>query len=440
VSSTADLLESCLRAARVRRVWGAGAAAARLRAIDAGDAALARLLADADGRIGPGPGAALVDDGELWLSSRPGGAPTSDVVVDRAGDVSRAVREAAELAGGPVPATARVRLALDLDAPAPSDARPDVPPPRPMAAPPVDVAVARDAPIVVLAGPGVARQERTAGLHAFAAAHHVGVANTWGLKGVFRWDSPHHLGTVGLQADDFRLLGLSDAALVIATGLDPDEAPPAAWHGFAPSIELPPDALDALAGRAVAARAPRDIARPELFQRLAAVVNERSASAQVPLSPARAVADLRAVLPDGGLLAADPGVAGLWVARTFPTTELGSVVVPATRADGIAAALALTASLDGRPAIAVTDAPLTSRTRDVLALAARLGAAFPVVVWGADGDLDRADDHAHHVAHALLARSITVLDVPIDPNDTQLLLNTAGPVIAWGGLPLRSVS
>ena len=37
------------------------------------------------------------------------------------------------------------------------------------------------------------------------------VVNTWGAKGVLRWDDPHHAGTAGLQADDFDLAGLADS-------------------------------------------------------------------------------------------------------------------------------------------------------------------------------------------------------------------------------------
>ena len=77
-----------------------------------------------------------------------------------------------------------------------------------------------DARRVVLAGPGVVRDGAIEGLRAFAAAANVGVANTWGAKGVFNWDSPHHLGTVGLQARDFELLGFADHDLIIATGVD----------------------------------------------------------------------------------------------------------------------------------------------------------------------------------------------------------------------------
>ena len=103
-----------------------------------------------------------------------------------------------------------------------------------------------DARRVVLAGPGVvARDGAVEGLRAFAAAANVGVANTWGAKGVFNWDSPHHLGTVGLQARDFELLGFADHDLIIATGVDRLEV--RGGFALAPVRHVAPGDLAALA-------------------------------------------------------------------------------------------------------------------------------------------------------------------------------------------------
>src|SRR5262249_52545121 len=118
-----------------------------------------------------------------------------------------------------------------------------------------------------------------------------------------------------------------------------------------------------------------------LYRRLAAVAQPGYVDDRSPLHPARAVALLREALPRDGLLAADAGPAGLWVARTFATTDLGSVVVPASAADGAAAALATVADTRGRPAIAVTTAPVDDVTRALL----ERGGRWRVCVWGVDG-------------------------------------------------------
>jgi hypothetical protein len=289
--------------------------------------------------------------------------------------------------------------------------------------------------IVVLAGPGVIDDHALDGLRAFARAGELGVANTWGAKGVFAWDSPHHLGTCGLQARDFELLGWGDADAIVATGVDTDESSRDQFS-LAPVIDIAPRELAAAAGQVVARGEP---VRNELYPRLAAVAQPGYLDDKVPLHPARAVADLGAVLPQGALVAADPGIAGLWVARTFPTPALDPgqprrVVVPARREPGIAARLAFDAALAGRASIAVTTAPLDDATRRVVDDATDRGIALVVVVWGERGDVRAADEHRTLLADALAAHKPGVVEVPVALDDTALLIEAAGDVIAWGGL------
>ena len=76
----------------------------------------------------------------------------------------------------------------------------------------------------------------------------------------------------------------------------------------------------------------------------------------VPLSPARAAADLGSARPDGALVVADPGPAGLWVARALPTTELGERRRARRCPCGASPSpAAIAASFEGRPAVAVRD-------------------------------------------------------------------------------------
>ncbi|MBI2167896.1 MAG: hypothetical protein HYU28_00110 [Actinobacteria bacterium] len=222
--------------------------------------------------------------------------------------------------------------------------------------------------IVVLAGPGVVAGGSRAveGLRRLAEAGGLGVVNTWGAKGLFAWQSPFHLGTVGLQDRDWELAGLGEADLILATGLDSHEAPAGRWE-LAPSARVAPRQLaDLAAAWPLPAGKPE---RPPLYTRLAEVVQPLYASDRVPLSPARAVADLEAALPEGGVVFADPGLAGFWVARTFPTSELGSVQVPAVAEPGFAAWGALNAGTRGRPAVAVTRDPYDLATDEAVAYA-----------------------------------------------------------------------
>jgi acetolactate synthase-1/2/3 large subunit len=288
--------------------------------------------------------------------------------------------------------------------------------------------------VVVLAGPGVVDDGALDGLRAFADAGTLGVANTWGAKGAFAWDSPRHLGTCGLQERDFELLGWADVDAIVATGLDEQESP-RARYALAPVLDVATTDLARLAGRGVATGEPPE---NRLYARLAAIARPGYESEQVPLHPARAVADLAAVLPPGGLLTAEPGVAGLWVARTFPTPELGPgeprrVVVPARREPGIAVRLAVEAARAGRTAIAVLD-DLDATSNALLADADRAGTRLTVVIWAPRGRLRVVEEHRRRLEDALAGPGTSVLEVPIGLDETTQLVEAAGEVVAWGGL------
>jgi thiamine pyrophosphate-dependent acetolactate synthase large subunit-like protein len=253
----------------------------------------------------------------------------------------------------------------------------------------------------MLVGPGILEQRAVDGLREFAAAAHVGVANTWGAKGVFAWDSPHHLGTCGLQARDFELLGFADLDRLWVSGIDEHESPVARFDLGAPVVAIAPDRLATFAPHV--ARSSFSIDRPPLFDRLAAVAQPGYVDERFPRHPARAVIELKQAMPADGIVTADPGPAGLWVARTFPTDRPGTVVVPAVNVPGIGAAVALAAALHGRRATAVTVAPVDDTTRAVVDLASTLHLPLTLDVWDDDVDLTLTD----------------------------LLVDAAGPVVAW---------
>jgi hypothetical protein len=285
-----------------------------------------------------------------------------------------------------------------------------------------------DMNIVVLAGPGVVRDGKVDGLQQFAAEAGVGVLNTWGAKGVFRWDSPHHFGTGGMQERDYELAGLADADVILAVGIDPDESPRDRWE-LAQVLDAEPWQLPALAFNWPEQAPPAE--PPPLYLELSSALQPLYASDEMPMSPARAAADLAQVLPEGGLVAADPGPAGLWVARCFPTTEPGSVVVPATKAEGFAAAASWLAGLDGRPAVGVTTFPLDDTTDAVIELAHDRRDRLILEEWGADGGIGDAHSHATRLEVALKSGGVDVLPTPVEFAHTKTLVQVAGPVTAW---------
>ena len=231
-----------------------------------------------------------------------------------------------------------------------------------------------------LVGPGVLNH--LDGLHRAAERVGVAVINTWGAKGVFRWDSPYHGGTAGLQERDFELAGLGEVDVLLTSGLDEAEVTSRPWRG-AEVIDVEPASLAALAASWPHPR--RSPTRPRLYTELAAVIGPMYEEPGTPPAVIRAMSDSH---EPNGMVFAPPGLVGFWVARTWPTTVPGSVVVPSSLEPGLTQRLAERAAAAGRPTTLVTD---TVTSLD----------GVRVCVWDQD------------------------LTIP------QVLLDVAGPVVAW---------
>lgn len=419
------LARRVLRTAGVGAVYGAPFPGLPVVPAPAPEAA---LLAAAH-RLVHGRAAATVDAGGVVRIGAPAAAPS---VVTGAGDLvaaAPAVAAAARPGGTPV----ALRLDLDPAAATPAVAVPCPPAPERWA----DVgdglvaALAAARRPVVLAGPGVVTEAAVPGLHAVAAAGQVGVLNTWGAKGVFDWRSRHHLATAGLQARDFVLGGLADADVIVAIGLDEREVRPESWR-LAPVVEVPPRALDRLAERW--SRSARDIPMPPLRTALAAVTQEGWRSTAAPLAPSRVTLAYGAVFGAGGLVSAAPGVAGYWVARTFATSVLGSVVVvPEDPALAVACAAVARLRDPARPVLAVVD-EATEAAAGVQSVAQAQGAPVPVQVWRPDGEALDADALAAWLEEAAHADEPVTGTLATDPSQLTRMVEAAGEVTAWGGL------
>jgi thiamine pyrophosphate-dependent acetolactate synthase large subunit-like protein len=427
--TTGRLVARVLRAAGIDAVYGRPLPGVDV--VDVPDERVASLMAAAHQRVHRRTAAVHEGRGDLAVGLTRAPARSEVATI---GDLLDAVPL---LASG----AAWLRLALDVDAPAP-----DVTPPRP--APPdrwltpaddlLDGVRGAERP-VVLAGPGVVADGAVPGLHALAAAGGLGVLNTWGAKGVFDWRSRHHLATAGLQEHDFALAGFGDADLILATGVDPEEAPAPLWAGLAPVAEVAPGALGPLAERWV--RPLAEIPMPALRTELARVTQEGWNATTTPLAPSLVTRHYAQALGAGGLVAADPGVAGYWVARTFATTDLGVVQVPAAvGTSGFAVACAVVARLRSpcRPVLAVVDGPAPGAaggpTEAALATASRLGVAVPLAVWDGDGPRLSPEDHIARLQAAVVAESPEPIVLATDPAQLDRMVAAAGEVVAWGGL------
>lgn len=422
-----DVVADALREVGVARVYGHPLTG--LPHVEVAHADVALLLADVDGRLGDGWGAALLDGQLLHLSSQPGGRAHPATVGSPAELVAMLVEHELDT----TPRT--VALALDFDLSAPFDGSLDVP-----ARPDGGVLVTLSPGlaglrIVALVGPGVARghADQVAEL---AARGGIGVFNTWGAKGVLRWDNPAHFGTIGLQERDAELAGLASADLVLTSGLDPDECPSIVPPGVLVQ-DLPPYQL--VAALADWPRAHRQVPeRPPLYGAVSGLVTPWYERSTGPVTPARAALHLAGAAPEGAVVVADAGVAGFWIARTFPTGLVGSVVVPALDQPGVAAAGALVAGLAGRPCVGVIDGPPDESTLMVMEAAASLGVPIALQSW-VDGTTT-PDEHVEICARGFAGGEPTLDVVGVDPTCFAPIEELLGPVTAWTDDPVGGVT
>ena len=283
---------------------------------------------------------------------------------------------------------------------------------------------------MVLAGPGVPGCGAASALNAFAATAGIGVVNTWGAKGVLDWRSRRHFATVGLQQSDFVLSGFADTDLIIATGVDPDESPDRMWR-LGPVGEVDPRSLVQLAD--VVHRVGREPSMPPLRAGLAEVTRDGWVDGLEPLPPSRATLHYAQALGRGGLVAADAGTSGYWVARTFSTLELGSAVVPSLPIPGFAIACATVARRirPWRAVLAVVDGPLDPVAAAGLDEAARQGVPVGVEVWDADGSEVDATSHRHRLEGIVRARDTKVVSLRTDVRQLASMVAVAGEIVAW---------
>jgi hypothetical protein len=396
----------------------------------------AALLAEADGTVGPGIGATW--DGEvLTLLSRRPDTPDGYPLC------ARSIREFDDIiAAAAAESRSSVAVRIDFDASTadwgttwrrvdPSLA------PR-FGAREVSEGERLDVDII-LVGAGVVRAGMVGELARLAECSGLGVLNAFTAKGVFVWDSPYHLGTAFLQERDLELAGIGPRTRVLMIGVDADECPPALLERArirtgSPVWSVPATALPDLGGWVHSAHG-RPPQPGKLYRVLSELVQPMYQFDAVPIAPPRAAVELLRALPADGSITVEPGVAGLWVARTIPTTRLRSVLAPAAGRPGSAVAAALNLALVGRPAVAVIDAPMSPESDDLVELARSRGLSLVVAEWGPEGDCRTIRDYADAVSAALSLGGVHLIRVPVDLTMTTLLTDAVGPLVAWSEPP-----
>ncbi len=274
---------------------------------------------------------------------------------------------------------------------------------------------------IVLAGNGVLRRGAAADLRDFARGLHVPVAATFMGKGAMDDRSHLSLMAVGLQARDHVLSGFDRADLVVCVGYDLVEYGPSSWNtggakriihidtqpaeidaAYQPEVELVGD-IDGTLRRLLAAVEPHGIGGRDAGQRhasreilvhadlrtqLLAELTAHEATDAWPITPQRAIADLRRALAPDDIVVSDVGAHKVWVARLYQAYEPNTVIISnGFAAMGISVPGAIAAKLvhPERKVVALCGDGGFLMNSQELETARRIGADITVVVWRDDG-------------------------------------------------------
>ncbi len=351
--------------------------------------------------------------------------------VERVAAIPEIVRKAFRVAVLEKPGPTHIELPENVAAmPVDDEARPLVPGDTYFPEP-TDEAIAHAAELIatserplVLAGNGVLRRHAAPELRAFARGLHVPVAATFMGKGAMDDRSHLSLMAVGLQARDHVLSGFDRADLVICVGYDLVEYAPAGWNPdgrkrivhidtqpaevdaqYRPEVELVGD-IDGTLRRLLAAIQPRGISGRDAGERhesretlvhadlRTALLAELAGSAgsggddALPITPQRAIADLREALGPEDIVVSDVGAHKVWVARLYQAYEPNTVIISnGFAAMGISLPGAIAAKLvhPERKVVALCGDGGFLMNSQELETAKRIGANVTVIVWRDDG-------------------------------------------------------
>jgi acetolactate synthase I/II/III large subunit len=257
---------------------------------------------------------------------------------------------------------------------------------------------------VVLAGPGVNRDDAVEALVRFSERLNLPVATTFLGKGVFPDDNPNALGTIGFMVRDYANFGFDRADVVVAVGYDLVEYSPSGWnpnrdkrivHVHRTIAEVDAnytlevgvqgnigESLDAIAGEVsihpVHAEVPpvRDLVRQEL--------ERGAANESFPLAPARVVHDVRQALGREDIVLCDTGAVKMWMARLYPTYMPNTCLISnglATMAFSLPGAFAAKLVHPERRVLAAMGDGAFMMSVGEIETAVREGVHFTILVW-----------------------------------------------------------
>ncbi|WP_395018370.1 acetolactate synthase large subunit [Dongia sp.] len=287
-----------------------------------------------------------------------------------ASTIPTTVREAFRIAMEERPGPVHLELPEDIaadeaDAPLVPTHPIDRPYPNPAALERVAAMILKAKAPLIMIGAAGSRPHLVEPLSDFVRRLRVPFFNTQMGKGAVTGGSNLYLGTAALSERDYIHDAIDRADLIIAIGHDTVEKPPflmgRALGGrkvihigyssakveevYHPDAELIGDIGASVSGLAdkLGGRIAEQAGMLELRQEILAKINNRSEDTRFPVIPQRLVHDIRAVVPEDGIVCLDNGMYKIWFARNYRTRIANTLLLDnalATMGAGLPSAIA----------------------------------------------------------------------------------------------------
>jgi acetolactate synthase I/II/III large subunit len=300
-------------------------------------------------------------------------------------------------------------------------------------------------------------------------------------KGVVDERHPLYLGTAALSENDMLHEAVNRSDLIINVGHDVVEKPPFFMHAggaevlhvnyspaevdpvYFPRLQVIGDVANAVWQLSDQVKR-QSTWETDCFLEVKRAIDERMAeqvgSSSFPIKPQRLVRDVRAAMPDDGIIALDNGMYKIWFARNYPAYRPNTVLLDnalATMGAGLPSALAAALLYPKRKVVAVCGDGGFMMNSQELETAQRLGLNLTVLILRDDGygmirwkqqsmglsdfglaftnpdfvayaaaygvrgvRIDRTDDFLPTLKAALATSGVHVIDVPIDYSENRI--------------------
>ena len=257
---------------------------------------------------------------------------------------------------------------------------------------------------LVMVGAAGNRPALVEALSDFIARTRLPFFNTQMGKGAVAGGSDRYMGTAALSEGDYVHEAVERADLIIAIGHDTIEKPPFLMKSaggsqvihigyqsatveqvYHPDIEVIGDIGATVAGLAerLAGRLTGDQGMLDLRQNILARINDRSDESRFPITPQRIVHDVRAVMPEDGIVCLDNGMYKIWFARNYRTHVANTLLLDnalATMGAGLPSAMMAAMLYPARRVMAVCGDGGFMMNSQEMETAVRLGLNLVVVI------------------------------------------------------------